>query len=245
MGGGGGYRALMDRLQRKQRDIVADPLKVTAIPVCQVWHQLTQQGNTAYAMYRKLNRHHSARAAVYWFGSEITVIAQEEQITLFIPISKCIQLFVHQCGSASAFPTHFSRWTSHNGAFSSFFSLYLSSRCQVQWGSPWRWMPSDTVQNIDNKLQAALQAVHLRSSPCKLTTACTEAPKEKQMQRPQRWAESSNTHSLFWCTKQLALLLFYFAENHWLVYAALVKQRLQGLKRSKKHIHRFVIYSKY
>lgn len=167
-------RALMDRLQRKQGDIVADPLKVTAITVCQVWHQLTQQGNKAYAMYRKLNQHHSARSPDYWFGSEITVTAQEEQITLFILISKWSQFFVHQCGSASAFFTHFSRWTSHNGAFISFFSLYPSSRCQVQWESSCRWMPSDTFQNNDNKQQAGPQAVHLRSSLCKLTTACTE-----------------------------------------------------------------------
>lgn len=49
----------MDRLQGKQGDIVAYPLKVTGITACQVWHQITQQGNKAYAMYRGLNQQHS------------------------------------------------------------------------------------------------------------------------------------------------------------------------------------------
>ena len=45
----------------------------------------------------------------------------------------------------------------------------LSSRCQVQWESLCCWMPSDTFQNNDNKLQARPSAVYPRSSHCRHT----------------------------------------------------------------------------
>lgn len=65
-GEGGGCKALMDRLQGKQGDIVADSLKVTGSSVCQVWHGLdtTRHPSICDVQYR---RRDGGRAADHQF----------------------------------------------------------------------------------------------------------------------------------------------------------------------------------
>lgn len=140
----------MDSLQGKQGDIVADLLKVTDITVCQVWHHLTQQGNTAYAQTTKTTLWRIKHLLLIWIWNYIHYTRKSN--CLFHSITDNHDSYVVLSVLSHSFlQMNVTQW-----GFDLLLSHPLSSRCQVQWESLCCWMPSNTFQNNDNKLQAFL-----------------------------------------------------------------------------------------
>lgn len=118
-------------------------------------------------------------------------ITENEPRASFL-ISYCLHV------SHSFFPMHVTQWDFHQPVPPSLSHCLVSSlspRCQVQWERLCCWMPSDTFQNNDNKLEARPSAVYCRHTP--LTVAHTKWPKTKQThththRRVGRRVESSN-----------------------------------------------------
>lgn len=93
--------------------------------------------------------------------------------------------------SHSFFQTNVTQWSFD------LLSHPLSSRCQVQWESLYCWMPSDTFQNNDNKLQAFLHTVHSRGFHCRhILTSMEQKPEGNCNQGIAKVKYSNNKHIL-------------------------------------------------
>lgn len=186
----------MDGLQGKQGDIVADPLKVTDCTVCQVWHRLTQQTHTTIrmqCMWDYINSTANACQTIH-LDLQLQSLRQTSKYAFSFhhwKLKTFMSYFLNV--SHSFFQMNVTQWDFHQPVLpflsvSITLSVFLSSRCQVQWESLCCWMPSDTFQNNDNKLHgSSFSCLYPRSSHCRHTP--TDTPNDKKKKR---------THTLYY-----------------------------------------------